>query len=87
MLQDSKCDCEKCQHGTLHKHILRRWVRDGEQNIPASARQIVVTCDAHIRQFVIYQDVLSESCHDVFDPVFEFEACEAYKQREEESDD
>ena len=84
MLMNNECNCEKCEHGTLHKHIVKKWIKNGDDLIPATARQVVVTCDAHLRQFVIYQEC--SCCDDVFDPVFEFEACEAYKPRETEND-
>ncbi|WP_165352195.1 hypothetical protein [Solidesulfovibrio carbinolicus] len=85
MLQDNECDCEKCQHGTLHKHILKKWVKVEDKNYLVRARQLVVTCDAHLRQFVIYQEYFDD-CEDLFDPVFQFEACEAYAPREAAND-
>lgn len=87
MLMNNECDCYKCQNGKLYKYSIEKTVKNPDGTFGRIfLRQIVVTCEAHAKSFIIYQEY-PETCVEDADPLTILEACEEYKKRSNKNDD
>ncbi|MYL85371.1 hypothetical protein GTA51_19965 [Desulfovibrio aerotolerans] len=88
MSQNKGCNCRQCEHGKCYKGIITKYVTEPKATNPeekevflATFNQVVVTCDIHLKQFVIYQQCLDDFSLKYADTIIQFEECEGYSPR------